>query len=135
MLALLDRPEEAWVQLEHVDRDWSSWVGCDRYVARALLAAQGGNQSSAVADGRQALEEMNRMPTFDRIRPAAVVAPLLCDAGEPAVARDALDGVLKALGPGESGARTRTALACVLYRIGGGAGSLRNTRCRIRRGR
>ena len=118
MLALLDRPEEAWVQLEHVDRDWSSWVGCDRYVARALLAAQGGNQSSAVADGRQALEEMNRMPTFDRIRPAAVVAPLLCDAGEPAVARDALDGVLKALGPGESGARTRTALACVLYRMG-----------------
>jgi ATP/maltotriose-dependent transcriptional regulator MalT len=118
MLALLDRPEEARVQLERVDRSWSSWVGCDRHVARALLAARGGGRSAAVAEGRQALEEMDRMPAFDRVRPVSVLAPVLCDAGEAAVARAALERLLEALGPGESQARTRTALACVLYRMG-----------------
>jgi DNA-binding SARP family transcriptional activator len=58
------------------------------------------------------------MPAFDRVRPLAVLAPVLCDAGESAVAQAALEGELEELGPGESRARTRTALACVLHRSG-----------------
>lgn len=118
MLALLDRPEEARVQLERVDRDWSSWAGCDKHAARAVLAARGDDPATAAAESMRALEEAHRMPAFDRVRPAAVLAPVLCDAGHPAAAREALEDVLDALGPGESRARTRTALACVLYRAG-----------------
>ena len=58
------------------------------------------------------------MPAFDRVRPLAVLAPILCAAGQPAVAQAALEGELEALGPGESPPRTRTALACVLHRSG-----------------
>jgi ATP/maltotriose-dependent transcriptional regulator MalT/DNA-binding SARP family transcriptional activator len=118
MLALLDRPSEAMVQLERVDRDWSSWAGCDKHVARAVLAGRGGDLAATVAHSRRALEEARRMPPFDRIRPAAVLAPLLCDAGQPALAQEALEAVLEELGAGESLARTRTALACVLHRSG-----------------
>jgi DNA-binding SARP family transcriptional activator len=118
MLAMLDRPEEAMVQLARVDRDWSSWAGCDKHVARAVLAARNGESAAVVAHSRLALEEARRMPPFDRIRPAAVLAPLLCDAGQPDVAQAALQALLESLGPGESRARTRTALACVLHRSG-----------------
>ena len=118
MLAILDRPEEARVQLDRVDTEWSSWAGCDTYLARAVLNARAGNLPAAVADGRRALDEADRMPPFDRIRVAAVLAPVLCDAGEPTAARDALEAVLAALRPDESAARTRTALACVLHRSG-----------------
>jgi DNA-binding SARP family transcriptional activator len=58
------------------------------------------------------------MPPFDRVRVTSVLAPVFCDAGQPATAREALEGVLDALGPSESHARTRTALACVLSRLG-----------------
>lgn len=118
MLALLDRAEEARVQLERVDREWSSWAGCDKHVARAVLAARGGDLATGFAESRRALEEARCMPPFDRVRPAAVLAPVLCDAGQPAAAIEALEGVLEALGPGESRARTHTALACALYRSG-----------------
>jgi DNA-binding SARP family transcriptional activator/tetratricopeptide (TPR) repeat protein len=118
MLALLDRPQEAEVQLARVDRDWSSWAGCDKHAARAVLAWRAGNSAAAVSESRRALAEARRMPAFDRVRPAAVLAPVLCDAGEPDTARKALESVLAALGPGESHARTRAALACVLHRLG-----------------
>ena len=118
ILTLLDRPEEARAQLDRVDRDWSSWVGCDQRVARALLAARDGNPAVAASEGRRALGDAQRMPAFDRVRPVAVLAPVLCEAGEAAVARETLEGVLEALGPGESRARTRAALACVLHRSG-----------------
>lgn len=118
MFALLGRPEEARVQLERVDRDWSSWAGCDKHAARAVLAARDGDTTVAVAESTRALDEAERMPAFDRVRPAAVLAPVLCDAGEPGIARAALEAVLEALGPGESRARARTALACVLHRDG-----------------
>ncbi len=117
MLALLDRPQEAAVQLARVDRDWSSWAGCDKHAARAVLAARAGDAAAAAAESRRALEEARRMPAFDRVRPAVVLAPVLCDAGEPEEARKGLEAVLAALGPGESHARTRAALACVLYRM------------------
>ena len=123
MLALLDRPQEAEVQLARVDRDWSSWAGCDKHAARAVLAWRAGDMSTAAVESRRALEESRRMPAFDRVRPAAVLAPVLCDAGEPDTAREALAGVLAALGAGESHARTRAALACVLYRLGDTAGA------------
>jgi DNA-binding SARP family transcriptional activator len=57
------------------------------------------------------------MPAFDRVRPASVLAPVLCDAGRPDVAREGIESVLEALGAHESRARTRTALACVLHRM------------------
>ena len=118
MLALLDRPEEARVQLERVDRHWSSWVGCDTHLAGAVLAARAGDLPKALVEGRQTLDEVNRMPPFDRVRVAAVLAPVLCDAGGAALARDALEGVLAEIRPGDSTARTRTALACVHHRAG-----------------
>jgi LuxR family transcriptional regulator, maltose regulon positive regulatory protein len=118
ILMQLDRPEEARVQLDRVDRHWSSWVGCDQHVTRALIAARERDAAGALAEGRRALEEAKRMPAFDRVRPVTVLAPVICDAGRPDVAREALEGVLEALGPGESAARTRTALACVLHRSG-----------------
>jgi ATP/maltotriose-dependent transcriptional regulator MalT/DNA-binding SARP family transcriptional activator len=118
MLALLDRPDEARVQLDRVDRDWSSWAGCDKHVARAVLAWRDGDAPTAVAQSGKAIEESRRMPAFDRVRPTTVLAPVLCDAGEASVARAALVDVLEALGPGESKARTRAALASVLHRSG-----------------
>ena len=74
MLAMLDRPDEAAVQLKRVDRDWSSWVGCDLHVARALLAARAGDPASALAEARRGLDEARRMPTFDRVRPTSVLS-------------------------------------------------------------
>jgi DNA-binding SARP family transcriptional activator/tetratricopeptide (TPR) repeat protein len=118
MLALLDRPQDAWVQLERVDRGWSSWAGCDKHVARAVLAWREGEAATAIAESHKAIVESRRMPAFDRVRPTAVLAPVLCDAGQPEVARGALEEVLVALGPGESEARARAALACVLHRSG-----------------
>jgi DNA-binding SARP family transcriptional activator len=118
MLGVLDRREEAWVQLERVGGDWSSWAGCDKHVARAVLAGRAGDPATAVAEGRLAIAEARRMPAFDRVRPAAVLAPVLCDAGQPGLAREALAAVLDDLGPHESRARTRAALACVLHREG-----------------
>ncbi len=58
------------------------------------------------------------MPAFDRIRPLSVLAPILCDAGEPDARPRGARGLLEALGPGRIAARTRTALACVLHRSG-----------------
>jgi ATP/maltotriose-dependent transcriptional regulator MalT/DNA-binding SARP family transcriptional activator len=118
ILVLLDRPEEARVQLERVDSDWSSWVGCDQHVARALLAAGGDDLPGALRESRLALEEAKRMPAFDRVRPVTVLSSVICDAGEPPVARAALEELLEALGPADSRARARAALACVLYRSG-----------------
>ncbi len=118
MLALRDRPEEARLQLDRVDRDWSSWAGCDKHVARAVLAWRAGDSAAAAADARRGLEEAGRMPPFDRVRVTSVVAPVLCDAGRPVEAREALQGVLEALPAGESGARTRAALAAVLHTEG-----------------
>ena len=118
ILALLDRREEAIVQLERVDRDFSSWVGCDKHAAGAVLAARDGDRSSALAEALRAVDEAQRMPAFDRVRPTSVLAPVLCDTGRPDAARAALEGVLEALGPHESKARTRTAMACVLHREG-----------------
>jgi DNA-binding SARP family transcriptional activator len=118
MLALGDRPEEASVQLERVDRSWSSWAGCDKHTARAVLAWRGGELIRAAAEARAALDEAERMPPFDRVRVASVLTPVLCDAGQAEAAREALEGVLDALRPEESRARTRAALACVLHRLG-----------------
>ncbi len=50
------------------------------------------------------------MPAFDRVRPLSVVAPILCDAGEPDAAREALEELLEALGPADSRARARPRL-------------------------
>ncbi len=118
VLALLDRPEEARAQLERVDRNWTSWVSCDRHVTRAILAARTGNNRTAVSEARSAIEEAQRMPPFDRVRVMSVLAPVLCDRGEPDAAREALEELLDALGPRESKARTRAALACVLFQAG-----------------
>ena len=118
MLALRDRPAEARVQLERVDRTWSSWAGCDKHLARAVLAWRSGDPTETAAEARAALDEANRMPPFDRVRVASVLGPALCDAGQPAAAREALEAVLAALRPDESHARTRAALACVMHRLG-----------------
>ena len=119
MLALLGRPEEARVQLERVDRDWSSWVGVrPARGPRDAGRAGDGSPPTAVAQGRRAIEEARRMPAV-RSRPrGGVLAPVLCDAGHRRSRRDALEGVLEALGPDESRARTRAALACVLHGLG-----------------
>lgn len=118
MFAMLDRPEEARGQLDRVDRDWSSWAGCDAHLARAVLAARAGRLPDALVEGRRAVDEARRMPPFDRVRVAAVAGPVLCDAGEVETAREALEAVLATLRADESAARTRTALACVLHRSG-----------------
>ena len=118
MLAQLGRVEEARVQLELVDPRWSSWVSCDADLARAVIAARAGDGSGVVFHGRRALSEADRMPPFHRIRVTSVLAPLLCDAGRPELARDALGSLLGALRSGESTARTRTALACIHHRLG-----------------
>lgn len=123
ILAMLDRPEEAGVQLERVEADWSSWAGCDAHLARAVLAARDGNPSTAVTEGRRALDEAGRMPPLDRVRVASVLGPVLCDAGEATVARDALQGLLDEMPAEESKARTRAALACALHRSGDEAGA------------
>ena len=125
LLIQLDRPEEAQVQLEHVDRDWSSWVACDRHTALALLASGRRDATTVLAEAREALDEAARMPAFDRVRVVATLAPVLCDAGRPELAHEALDDLLDALNPGESRARTCTALACVLHRSGDEAGAHR----------
>lgn len=125
MLIQLDRPEEARIQLEQVDREWSSWVACDRHTARALLAAGDGNTRGVLDESRSALDEARRMPAFDRVRVVATLAPVLCDVGQPALARDALEDVLGALSPGESKARTCTALACVHHSSGDDAAAHR----------
>jgi ATP/maltotriose-dependent transcriptional regulator MalT/DNA-binding SARP family transcriptional activator len=121
-LAQLGRTAEARTQLERV-AGYGSWAGCDNELAEALLAGRAGDARSALGFGRRALEEAQRMPPFDRVRVAAVLAPVLCDAGEPALAREGLEAVLAALSPGESTARTRTALACVLHRSGDAEGA------------
>jgi LuxR family maltose regulon positive regulatory protein len=118
ILARVGRDDEARTQLEHVDRDWLSWVGCDQHAARAMLSSRDGSPAAAVAEGGRAIHEARRMPAFDRVRVIASLAPVLCEAGEPAAARDALESVLEALGPDESRARTNVALACVHDRLG-----------------
>ncbi len=115
MLALLGRSEEAKVQLDRVDRKWASWAGCDKHVARAVLASRAGDAAAAAVEAGAGIEEAGRMPPFDRVRVTSVLAPVLCEAGESGVAREALERLLEALGPGESTARTRAALACVLF--------------------
>ena len=118
IMALLDRPEDARAQLERVDRDWSGWAGCDKHVARAVLAARSGDRAGTVSEGVRALREARAMLAFDRVRPASVLAPVLCDAGRADAAREGLESILDALRPHESRARTRAALACVLQRSG-----------------
>jgi ATP/maltotriose-dependent transcriptional regulator MalT/DNA-binding SARP family transcriptional activator len=118
MLALLGRPEEARVQLGRVDDRWASWVACDRHLARAVLAARDGDSPTTLEAGRRALDEAARLPPFHRVRVTSVLTPVLCDAGAPELARVALEGLIDAIHPGDSAARARAALACVLHRQG-----------------
>jgi DNA-binding SARP family transcriptional activator len=117
-LAQLDRADEARVQLERVDDQWASWVGCDNHLARAVLASRTGDRAGAVGEARRTLEEAARMPPFHSIRVTSVLTPVLCDAGEPAMARMMLEELIAEIYPGDSTARTRAALACALHAEG-----------------
>ena len=75
MLAQLGRPEEARVQLERVDAEWSSWAGCDSQVARAVIAARSAAPAEALGHARRGLQEAERMPPFDRVRVGSVARP------------------------------------------------------------
>ena len=116
MLAQLGRPEEARVQLERVDAEWSSWAGCDSQ------AGAGGDRG---AFGRSS-RGRSAMPVAGSKRRSAcrrsiasgsgsVLGPVLCDAGEagsgPAGARASARGTRRrgVDRADEGGARLRAA--------------------------
>ena len=67
-----------------------------------MLAGRDGSPATVLAEARLALDEARRMPAFDRVRVFATLAPILCEAGQPDIARAALEELLGQLAPMEA---------------------------------
>jgi DNA-binding SARP family transcriptional activator len=115
----------AEAELADVGPGWQSWGTWEFEAARAAIAAGRGELREARgAAERAARDAANHTAWFERMRCAAILAPVLVQAGQPGRARQIVEATLSARPPGFSGARLGAILAWLSHEEGDEAGSV-----------
>jgi ATP/maltotriose-dependent transcriptional regulator MalT/DNA-binding SARP family transcriptional activator len=114
----------AEAELAGVGPEWHARRAWEIDATRASVAVARGQVREARAAAQRAAREIDdEWPWFERMRCAAVLAPVLVRAGQPAHARALVEESLAVRPPGFSGARLRAVLAWLLYEEGDESGS------------
>ena len=115
----------AEAELAGVGPEWHARRTWEHEATRAALAAARGEARAARSAAERAERELEGdWPWFDRMRCAAVLAPVLVRAGQPSRARAHVEATLAARPPGFSGARLTAVLAWLRYEEGDEGGSV-----------
>jgi len=112
-------------ELAGVGPEWHAQGIWELEATRAAIAAARGDSREARAAAERAAADAEGDPRwFDRMRCAAMLAPVLVRAGQPGRAREVVELTLAARPPGFSGARLGAILAWLLYEEGDEAASV-----------
>jgi DNA-binding SARP family transcriptional activator/tetratricopeptide (TPR) repeat protein len=112
-------------ELAGVGPEWHARGIWELEATRAAIAAARGDSREARAAAERAAADASDDPRwFDRMRCAAMLAPVLVRAGQPGRAREVVELTLAARPPGFSGARLGAILAWLLHEEGDEAGSV-----------
>jgi DNA-binding SARP family transcriptional activator len=115
----------AEADLAEVGPGWRAWGVWEIETTRAAIAAGRGDAREARAAAERAASEAgDRWPWFDRMRCAAILAPVLVRAGQPGRAREIMEATLADRPSGFSGARLGAVLAWLLHEEGDETGSV-----------
>jgi ATP/maltotriose-dependent transcriptional regulator MalT/DNA-binding SARP family transcriptional activator len=118
-------PAGAEADLAEVPAAWEAWGAWELDATRAAIAAARGAADEALAAAERAAREAHRRwPYFDRVRAAALLAPVLCRAGHPQRARELVERTIAERVSGFSTARLQLVLAWLLHDEGDESGSL-----------
>ena len=112
----------AEAELADVGPDGTAWGTWELEATGAVIAGARGDMREARAAAERSLGE--RVPWFDRMRRAAMLAPVLVRAGQPAQARAIVEDTLAERRPGFSAARLTMVLAWLLHEEGDEDGSV-----------
>jgi DNA-binding SARP family transcriptional activator len=109
-------PAGAETDLAEVATGWRAWGAWEIESTRAGIAALRGDAREALAAADQAVREAHRRwPYFERVRCAALVAPILSSCGQPGRARKIVERTIAARPDGFSTARLHAVLAWLLH--------------------
>ena len=115
----------AEAELAAVQPGWHALGTWELDATHATLAAARGDAREARAAAERALADTApKRSWFDRMRCAAMLAPVLVRAGHPGRAREVVEATLAARPPAFSGARLGAILAWLLHEEGDEAGSV-----------
>ena len=117
------RLEEAEAELAGLEGTGAGWYAGDVQITRATIAAGRGEHERALAEAQRALDGGAMTVWRGRARSAALLAPVIADAGEAAFARDLLGQALASAPEGATCARLLALRAWLRSRDGDETGA------------
>jgi tetratricopeptide (TPR) repeat protein len=117
------QPGEAEAELSGLEGAGAGWFAGDVQITRATIAAARGDHDRALAEAQRALDGGALAVWRSRARAAALLAPVIAEAGETAFARDLLAQALGSAPEGATCARLLALRAWLRSREGDEAGA------------